>query len=297
LLSNGASLVLLDAADIQTAAGDMAILRGDASSVVRMVAFSRANQHGTDVASAATLDLDAADGSQVDVTGTTDVTVITLTDGRERDVRFTGVLTLTHGSTTIVLPDSANIVTAAGDWARFRADTDRVRLVSYQKAAFPLDTKIGSSTSSTSGTSIDFTSIPSGTRSIEVFLKGCSVDSTSAMMLQIGDAGGVEATGYTGALAVMETTAVTALTTLSTGFLLNTGSTDATITGSVSLHLESTANNSWFASGTLARTDTVQMSVVAGSKDLSAELDRVRLTSVGSTGNFDAGEVNIQYRP
>ena len=74
---------------------------------------------GTDIASAGTINLTTATGNAVDVTGTTTITAITLADGAERTVRFTGALTLTNGS-SLVLPGAANITTAAGDFAVFR---------------------------------------------------------------------------------------------------------------------------------------------------------------------------------
>lgn len=73
---------------------------------------------GADIASATTLNLDNATGNVVDVTGTTTITGIALSQGRWRLVRFTGALTLTHGA-SLVLPGAANITTAAGDWALF----------------------------------------------------------------------------------------------------------------------------------------------------------------------------------
>jgi len=78
-----------------------------------------ASVHGADIASATTIDLDAATGDLVDVTGTTTITAITLADGDERTVRFTGALTLTHGG-SLVLPGGVNITTVAGDFAVFR---------------------------------------------------------------------------------------------------------------------------------------------------------------------------------
>lgn len=77
------------------------------------------HKKGSDVASAGTIDLDTTTGDVVDVTGTTTITAITLSEGEERTVRFTGALTLTHGA-SLVLPTSANIVTQAGDVAVFR---------------------------------------------------------------------------------------------------------------------------------------------------------------------------------
>lgn len=119
LLTHGASLVLPGASNIQTAAGDFAVFKGYAAGVVRCTSYSRLNQHGADVASSGTIDLNAATGDLVDVTGTTAITTITLADGRVCTVRFTGSLLLTHGA-SLVLPGAASIQTAAGDFAVFR---------------------------------------------------------------------------------------------------------------------------------------------------------------------------------
>lgn len=94
---------------------------------------------GSDVASASTVNLDTATGDLVDVTGTTTITAITLSEGRHATVRFTGILTLTHGA-SLVLLGGANIVTAAGDFAIFRGyATGVVRCVAYHRAAVTPD--------------------------------------------------------------------------------------------------------------------------------------------------------------
>jgi Protein of unknown function (DUF2793) len=91
--------------------------------------------HGADIASAATINLETATGHLVDVTGTTTISAITLGDGHERVVRFTGALTLTNGA-SLVLPGGANITTAAGDFAVFRGYASGVvRCASYNPAA------------------------------------------------------------------------------------------------------------------------------------------------------------------
>lgn len=95
----------------------------------------RPYSHGADIASASTINLDTATGDCVDVTGTTTITAITLAEGVERTVRFTGALTLTHGG-SLVLPGAANITTAAGDYAVFRGYASSVvRCVVYSKAS------------------------------------------------------------------------------------------------------------------------------------------------------------------
>jgi hypothetical protein len=77
---------------------------------------------GSDIASSSSIDLGAASGDYVNVTGTTTITSLgTATAGIERTVNFTGILTLTHNATSLILPGGASITTAAGDTAIFRS--------------------------------------------------------------------------------------------------------------------------------------------------------------------------------
>lgn len=112
--------------------------------------------HGSDIASASTINLTTATGNLIDVTGTTTITAITLANGAERTVRFTGILTLTHGA-SLVLPGSANITTAAGDFAVFRGYASGVvRCVVYSKASGAAVTSSASSpiTNSVAGSDV-----------------------------------------------------------------------------------------------------------------------------------------------
>lgn len=68
------------------------------------------------VASAATTDIGAAASINVGITGTTGITSLgTAPNGTYRQGRFTGILTLTHNATSLILPGGANITTAAND--------------------------------------------------------------------------------------------------------------------------------------------------------------------------------------
>jgi hypothetical protein len=88
---------------------------------------------GANIASAATLNLDAATGNRVHVTGTTTIIGVTLTRG-PRTVIFDGALTLTHNATTNKLPGAVNITTAAGDIATYESDGTTVYCTSYTRA-------------------------------------------------------------------------------------------------------------------------------------------------------------------
>jgi hypothetical protein len=129
LTYNATSLILPGVSNIKTANGDVAILRSLGSGNWQCVSYTNANGSkitsgfkGADIASATTTDLSTATGDFVDVTGTTTITGLgTLAAGREITVRFTGILTLTHNGTSLILPGAANITTASGDTAIFRS--------------------------------------------------------------------------------------------------------------------------------------------------------------------------------
>lgn len=85
---------------------------------------------GANIASAATVNLSAATGNYVHITGTTTITAITLSQGQERTVVFDGALTLTNGASLII--PGGTVTTAAGDVATFRGEAAGVvRCVDY----------------------------------------------------------------------------------------------------------------------------------------------------------------------
>jgi hypothetical protein len=88
------------------------------------------------VASATTVDLGAQGSNNVTITGTTTITSLgTANAGIQRSLTFAGALTLTHNSTSLILPASANITTASGDTASFVSlGSGNWRCLSYQKA-------------------------------------------------------------------------------------------------------------------------------------------------------------------
>jgi microcystin-dependent protein len=92
---------------------------------------------GSDMASATTVDLSTADGSFVDVTGTTTITGLgTEAAGISYLLRFTGILTFTHNGTSLSLPGAANITTANGDMALMTSlGSGNWKCAFYQKAS------------------------------------------------------------------------------------------------------------------------------------------------------------------
>lgn len=78
---------------------------------------------GANIASATTTDLGAVEGLSHSITGTTTITSFgTVSAGIWKVVIFAGALTLTHNSTSLILPGGANITTAAGDVAILQSE-------------------------------------------------------------------------------------------------------------------------------------------------------------------------------
>jgi len=155
----------------------------------------------------------------------------------------------------------------------------------------------GTAVASTSGTSIDFTGIPSWVKRITININTVSTNGTNEPQIQLGTSGGVESTGYSSATGSTFTSNGARGTSYTSGFaFIYNGITSATsvFSGSVSINL--LGSNTWCIQGVIAQTtSTVIANFVGGSKTLAGTLDRVRITTVNGTDTFDAGLINILY--
>jgi hypothetical protein len=151
---------------------------------------------------------------------------------------------------------------------------------------FTLDT----AKASTSGTSIDFPDIPSWAKRITVMFDKVSTNGSSFFLVQLGDAGGFETSGYESFLTAAATTVGTDNTTA--GFRAGGGIAARSYRGIIQICLLS--GNTWVASGTLNDWNA-NNAYVSGSKALSDTLTQVRFTTVNGTDTFDAGSINISY--
>lgn len=143
----------------------------------------------------------------------------------------------------------------------------------------------------TNQTSVDFT-IPAGAKRITLNFVGVSSNGTSNLMIQLGDSGGIEPTGYLGSASTLA--AATSATLFTTGYGLTSGQAAAAIYHGT-ITITNQTGNTWTAAGCLARSDAAQTSPMAGSKTLSATLTTVRLTTVNGTDQYDAGTINVSY--
>jgi hypothetical protein len=186
-------------------------------------------------------------------------------------ITFDDATTLTTG----VVP-TANIADAA---------------VTPAKLSQPLT--LATSVATTSGTSIDFTGIPSWVKRITVMFSGVSVSGTSAVLVQLGDSGGIENSGYSGSAVAAGNASTSSGNTFTTGIALASGNASNVLHGSVVINL--VGSNLWVASGSYSFSNTAFAGSTASSKTLSDTLTQVRLTTVNGTDTFDAGSVNIIY--
>jgi len=123
------------------AAGD--IISGSVALVVydgtqfQLLSINRSIQVNGTIASATTTNIGAANAEYLAVSGTTTITAFdTVTAGIYRVLKFDGILTLTHNATSLILPGSASITTAANDVAGFRSlGSGNWRCEWYQRAS------------------------------------------------------------------------------------------------------------------------------------------------------------------
>ena len=143
-----------------------------------------------------------------------------------------------------------------------------------------------------SGTSVDFTSIPSWVKRITVMFQGVSTNGTSNYQIQIG-AGSVTTSGYAANNISTAGSAVnTSAHTSGFNFVVPSAATNV---NSGSVILSNLTSNTWVAQGVVSSTDTTRSNVCSGSISLGGTLDRVRITTVNGTDTFDAGTINILY--
>ena len=148
----------------------------------------------------------------------------------------------------------------------------------------------GTAVASTSGTSIDFTSIPSWVKRIIVMFNGVSGSGTSSFQIQLGTSSGVETTGYVSTCNYLTSTSVT-----STSGMCVTANAVAANNYSGQAIICLFGSNFWTLNSNMVRNDAAASFVGTGYKTTSGTLDRVRITTFNGTDTFDAGSINIQY--
>jgi len=148
----------------------------------------------------------------------------------------------------------------------------------------------GTAQASTSGTSINFTGIPSWVKRITVMFNGVSTNGTSNLLVQIG-AGSVASSGYS-STALNSGGGSTGVQSTS-GYIMYFGNAGNTISGQ--FVITAMGSNVWVESYTAVTYVNNSGGYGGGNCTLGGTLDRVRITTVNGTDTFDAGSINILY--
>ena len=151
--------------------------------------------------------------------------------------------------------------------------------------------RLGTTVATTSGTSINYTSLPTGINRITMMFAGVSTNGASNHLVQLGTSGGVQTSGYVGSAAQDGSAGQTLL---SAGFFFANNSGGDLVSGQIILtHMGS---NVWVGTGWQGRENVAEsVRITYGRINLSGVLDRIRYTTVNGTDTFDAGSINILY--
>jgi hypothetical protein len=266
-------------------------------------------------------------GLQAQITAANNTSNTALTTANAADATANGIAgtantALTNANAAVVTANAANATAIAADaTANGIAATANSALVAAN-AALPLAggtmTGVityataqprlvsGTSVSATSGTAIDFTSIPSWAKRVTAVLDQVSCNNAgSNLLIQLGTSSGVETTGYLsyGSAQYYDTSVpgeqqVSFASTI--GFLAQFGLAESFRSGQIVF--TNITGNRWIGAFNIAAATNIPSpprqlygSITGGgTKQLSGVLDRVRITW-DVTATFDLGNINIIY--
>ena len=206
---------------------------------------------------------------------------------------YTGTgLQIGESGDTVTVPSGANLKVNNIDVVAVAPSTSGNILTSNgsawtSAAAAAAGFTYGTEQATTSGTYVTHGSIPAGTSLIHLLFNKVSQSTTVGMNVQLGDAGGIEATGY---LSTSDRTGNN-LATSTTAFLFEMAYADTQLGGIMTLARVNSSHD-WVVAS-LGRMRTAHNVYVGGSKTLSAELTQIKVSVV--SGAFDAGSTQILY--
>ena len=138
---------------------------------------------------------------------------------------------------------------------------------------------------STSGTSIDFTGIPSWAKRITVMFDGVSTSGSASVIIRLGTSSGFVASGYLGSNGIANYT---------TGLPVDDITNSAGVRHGC-VQIINVSSNSWVSAGSMGRSDAAGSYSSGGSISLASALTQIRITTGNGTDTFDAGTINIAY--
>jgi hypothetical protein len=144
-----------------------------------------------------------------------------------------------------------------------------------------------------SGTSVDFTGIPSWAKRITVMFSGVSTSGTSLWQFQLGS-GSFTTSGYLCYEYVQQNAGTAIVNARTSGFVLNANNASILMYGAIVF--QNITGNTWVGNSTFTGVGVANTFwSTCGSIALGGTLDRARVTTVNGTDTFDAGTINILY--
>jgi hypothetical protein len=156
----------------------------------------------------------------------------------------------------------------------------------------------GTAVASTSGTSIDFTGLPSWVKRIVVMFNAVSLSGNSTFRIQLGTGATPTYTtsGYVTFGVTFSASGLGAATDTG-GFPIGQNQTAAGVTTyGGNCMITNVTGNTWSYMAMCGGSSTTNGGLLGGgSVPLGAVLTAVRVTTINGTDTFDAGSINIQY--
>jgi len=156
---------------------------------------------------------------------------------------------------------------------------------------------LGTAVASTSGTSIDFTGLPSWIKKITVMFNAVSLSGNSTFRIQLGTGSTTYTTSGYVTFGVTFGAASLGGATDTGGFPIGQNQTaGGTTTYGGSCVITNVSGNIWSYMAVCGGSSTTNGGLLGGgSVSLGAALTAVRVTTINGTDTFDAGSINILY--
>lgn len=144
-----------------------------------------------------------------------------------------------------------------------------------------------------SGTVATFESIPSWVKEIDITFQNLSTSASTIPLVQLGDSGGLETTGYKGTISNQQGDA-SGYSTGSGAIMMSGGGASFAFSGRVTIKKHQ--GNVWLIESTLAHVGgTTNQQYFFGEKELSSTLTQVAILA-GGASSWDSGSFSANYR-
>lgn len=182
----------------------------------------------------------------------------------------------------------ASTQATAGAWVSAPSNVSGMGGGILASQIFPL--RSGTAVATTSGTSVDFTGLPSWVKRITVLFSNVSTSGTSNILVRLITSAGVISTGYRSSSSRLDGSAVGEAASTA-GFLININDASADVYGTYTFAtLNGTA---WSGAG--SATFESGLMTFGGGIVLAGALTGVQITTVSGTDTFDTGLINVLY--